>query len=134
MDITEIMTPDGGPDPDSNIIAISHDLQWPNASSTLNETMESLHNDEDEDARLCASILTSPISPNVTNQYQDSDDSSCLGVLGQECLDSILLSARSGRSATSCPTINSRDEACSDIFDGPKPSIATGKCFQIPGR
>lgn len=123
--------PDGGPDPASNIIAISHDLQWPNASSTLNETMETLY-DDDEDARLCASIFTSPISPNVTNQYQNNNDSSCMGVLGQECLDSILLSARSGRSANSCPTINSRDEACLDIFGGPKPSIATGKCFQIP--
>ncbi|KAM0720428.1 hypothetical protein Q7P37_004564 [Cladosporium fusiforme] len=105
----------GAVSPDARSIAITHDLQWPNASMSLNETLEDLSG-IDRNPRLCATVLTGLLAPNVTNQYQDSSNGSCVDAIPQKCLTSILSSLRMHRSSSNCGGLMTHDSACAGVF------------------
>lgn len=133
MNITSLSVPDarldldsanGPPLPDPRVIMTTFDLQWPNATATLNETAirlderfgaggQTAGNSSTYDP-ICMGVVESPMWPNVTNKLQDSSNGDCEAVLGKECLAALLSDPWLGGG---CGTPNVRTDACRDVFN-----------------
>jgi hypothetical protein len=141
VNITSLSVPDarldldsinGPPLPDPRVIVTTYDLQWPNATATLNETVIRIDEqfgaggqtsrNSSTYAPLCMAVIATPLWPNVTNKLKDNQDGDCNAVLGPECVTALL--APGG----DCGLPNYRVDACRDTF-GPNgyPEI-TGGC------
>ena len=115
---------DGPPLPDPRVIVTTFDLQWPNATATLNETAVRLGerfgagsqtpgNSSTYDP-ICMAVVETPMWPNVTNKLEDGKDGDCDAVLGPECVAALLSDPWLGGG---CGTPNVRTDACRDVFN-----------------
>jgi hypothetical protein len=135
VNITSLSVPDarldldsaeGPPLPDPRVIVTTYDLQWPNATETLNETAIRLDqrfgaggqtsgNSSTYDP-ICMAVVESPMWPNVTNKLRDSNDGDCTAILGQDCVAALLSNPWTGGGCGAPDLIYSR-AACQDVFN-----------------
>jgi len=143
VNVTSLSVPDarrsidsanGPPLPDPRVIVTTYDLQWPNTSSTLNETAIRLGKSFDAggqasaDEPICMAVVENPIWPNVTNKLTDSSDGDCEAVLGQECAAALMSERLHGGR---CGTTFLNVEACRDVFSvGNQQTMGRGKSLQ----
>jgi hypothetical protein len=135
VNVTSLSVPDarldldsanGPPLPDPRVIVTTYDLQWPNATATLNDTAirldeqfgaggQSPDNSSTHDP-ICMSVAIAPMWPNVNNKLTDSKDGDCEGVLGKECVAALLSSLNQGGGSCQNPNFFNTD-ACQGVFN-----------------
>jgi hypothetical protein len=144
VNVTSLSVPDarldldsinGPPLPDPRVIMTTYDLQWPNSTATLNETVIRIDEqfsaggqtsrNSSTYAPLCMAVITSPLWPNITNKLKDNQDGDCNAVLGPECVTALLAPPWSGGG---CGLPNYRVDACRDTFGPNGYPVITGAC------
>jgi hypothetical protein len=135
VNVTSLSVPDarldldsakGPPLPDPRVIVTTYDLQWPNATETLNETAIRLDeqfgsggqvsgNSSAHHSPICMSVADTLMWPNVTNKLHDSKDGDCEAALGKECVAALLTSLTLGGGG--CQNPNPNIDACQGVFN-----------------
>lgn len=103
----------------AHLLGTTFDLQWPNKSMSLNETIAALNTELGSYVHepFCAVYLGNYAYPNVTNSYTDSDSSGCEDVIPTSCLEHIMNAVSEMDESCSLPfSLRGEIEACEDSF------------------
>ncbi|KAM0715213.1 hypothetical protein Q7P37_009678 [Cladosporium fusiforme] len=124
INVTNVGLPTAPDGLDSYLVGTTHDLQWPNKSSTLREAVDSMDVDWIPETfgdrrKVCAFSLHQYTFPEITNRYNDSSSNSCDGVIPDECLSFVLNAARSVGTGHCRMHFNGTQlrDACEDTWD-----------------